>query len=222
MVQGKPMIRIVLVDDHELVRTGFRMIIAAQLDLSVVGEASDGETGLALIRREKPDVALVDVHMPGLSGVELTERVNRSKLATRIIILSMVSDSPFPRRLLEAGAGGYLTKGCPAEELLKAIRAVADGRRYLAQHVAEQLALSALDGRRDSPFELLTARELEVAMMLAQGREMRDIARIMKLSAKTVATYKYRLFDKLRVDNTVALAHLAGQHGLIDRPLPGA
>jgi len=217
------MIRTVLIDDHELVRTGFRMILAAQPDITVVGEASDGENGLALIRRERPDVALVDVHMPGLSGVELTERVQRAKLPTRIIILSMVSDSPFPRRLLEAGAGGYLTKGCAAEELLRAIRQVATGRRYLAQHVAEQLALNALDGHGSgSPFETLTARELEVAMMLAQGREMRDIAQVMNLSAKTVATYKYRLFDKLHIDNTVALAHLAGQHGLIDRPLTGA
>lgn len=214
------MIRTVLIDDHELVRTGFRMILAAQPDITVVGEAADGENGLALIRRERPDVALVDVHMPGLSGVELTERVQRAKLPTRIIILSMVSDSPFPRRLLEAGAGGYLTKGCAAEELLRAIRVVADGRRYLAQHVAEQLALNALDGHGSgSPFETLTARELEVAMMLAQGREMREIAQVMNLSAKTVATYKYRLFDKLHIDNTVALAHLAGQHGLIDRPL---
>lgn len=217
------MIRTVLIDDHELVRTGFRMILAAQPDITVVGEAADGENGLALIRRERPDVALVDVHMPGLSGVELTERVQRAKLPTRIIILSMVSDSPFPRRLLEAGAGGYLTKGCAAEELLRAIRQVATGRRYLAQHVAEQLALNALDGHGSgSPFETLTARELEVAMMLAQGREMRDIAQVMNLSAKTVATYKYRLFDKLHIDNTVALAHLAGQHGLIDRPLTGA
>jgi len=217
------MIRTVLIDDHELVRTGFRMILAAQADITVVGEAADGENGLALIRRERPDVALVDVHMPGLSGVELTERVQRAKLPTRIIILSMVSDSPFPRRLLEAGAGGYLTKGCAAEELLRAIRQVATGRRYLAQHVAEQLALNALDGHGSgSPFETLTARELEVAMMLAQGREMRDIAQVMNLSAKTVATYKYRLFDKLHIDNTVALAHLAGQHGLIDRPLTGA
>lgn len=216
------MIRTVLIDDHELVRTGFRMILAAQPDITVVGEAADGENGLALIRRERPDVALVDVHMPGLSGVELTERVQRAKLPTRIIILSMVSDSPFPRRLLEAGAGGYLTKGCAAEELLRAIRVVADGRRYLAQHVAEQLALNALDGHGSgSPFETLTARELEVAMMLAQGREMREIAQVMSLSAKTVATYKYRLFDKLHIDNTVALAHLAGQHGLIDRPLTG-
>ncbi|PZQ10015.1 MAG: DNA-binding response regulator [Rhodanobacter denitrificans] len=216
------MIRTVLIDDHELVRTGFRMILAAQPDITVVGEAADGENGLALIRRERPDVALVDVHMPGLSGVELTERVQRAKLPTRIIILSMVSDSPFPRRLLEAGAGGYLTKGCAAEELLRAIRQVATGRRYLAQHVAEQLALNALDGHGSgSPFETLTARELEVAMMLAQGREMREIAQVMNLSAKTVATYKYRLFDKLHIDNTVALAHLAGQHGLIDRPLTG-
>ncbi|HET8940373.1 MAG TPA: response regulator transcription factor, partial [Rudaea sp.] len=124
------MIRIVLIDDHELVRTGLRMILEKHADVEVLGEAHDGEQGLALIKQSKPDIALVDVHMPGFSGVEVTERVRRAKLATRIVILTMASDAPFPRRLLEAGASGYLTKGCPAEELVKAIRCVADGKRY--------------------------------------------------------------------------------------------
>ncbi len=214
--EGAVMIRVVLVDDHELVRTGFRMILAQQPGIEIVGEASDGEQGLALIRREQPDVALVDVHMPQLSGIELTDRVRKHKLATRIVILTVVNEAPFPRRLIEAGASGYLTKGCAAEELVRAVRQVADGRRYLAPDVAELLALGALDGRADSPFESLSARELDVAMMLAQGKDMQHIAQLLKLSAKTVATYKYRLFDKLGVDNPVALAHLAHLHGLLD------
>jgi len=210
------MIRVVLVDDHELVRTGFRMILAQQPGIDVVGEASDGEQGLALIRRERPDVALVDVHMPQLSGIELTDRVRKLKFATRIVILTVVNEAPFPRRLIQAGASGYLTKGCAAEELVRAVRQVADGRRYLAPEVAELLALGVLDGRADSPFENLSARELDVAMMLAQGQDMQHIAKLLKLSAKTVATYKYRLFDKLGVDNPVALAHLAHLHGVLD------
>ncbi|RYD16768.1 MAG: response regulator [Lysobacteraceae bacterium] len=210
------MIRVVLVDDHELVRTGFRMILAQQPDIEVVGEAADGERGLALIRANEPDVAIVDVHMPGLSGIELTDRVRRHKLATRVVILTVVHEAPFPRRLIEAGASGYLTKGCAADELLRAVRQVADGRRYLAPDIAELLALGALDGRSMSPFEHLSARELDVALMLARGQDMQDIAERLKLSAKTVATYKYRLFDKLGIDNTVALAHLAHMHGLID------
>jgi DNA-binding NarL/FixJ family response regulator len=210
------MIRIVLVDDHELVRTGFRMILSQQPGIEIIGEAADGEQGLALFRKQHPDVALVDVHMPGLSGIELTDRVRKSKLATRIVILTVVNEAPFPRRLIEAGASGYLTKGCAADELVRAVRQVADGRRYLSPDVAELLALGALDGNTGSPFDALSTRELDVALMLAQGQDMQHIARHLKLSAKTVATYKYRLFDKLGIDNPVALAHLAHLHGLLD------
>ncbi len=209
------MIRIVLVDDHTLVRTGLRMILEKQPDMQVVGEADDGERGLILIKRELPDIALVDVHMPGFSGVELTERVRRSKLTTRIVILTMAGEAPFPRRLLDAGASGYLTKGCPAEELLKAVRQVADGRRYLGSDIAQQMALESINGGA-SPFAELSARELEVAMMLAQGHTAQIIADRLKLSAKTVATYKYRLFEKLNIDNVVALAHLANMHGVTE------
>lgn len=210
------MIRIVLVDDHSLVRTGLRLIVEKQSDMEVIGEAEDGEPGLNLIKRLLPDIALVDLHMPGVSGIEVTERVRRAKLATRIVILTMAGEAPFPRRLLEAGASGYLTKGCPADELLKAIRQVADGRRYLSTDVAQQLALGNALGGADSPFEELSTRELEVAMMLAQGLTAVQIAKRLKLSAKTVATYKYRLFEKLAIDNVVTLAHLATQHGLMD------
>ena len=150
------MIRVVLVDDHELVRTGFRMILAHQRDIEIAGEAADGEQGLALIRSVQPDVALVDVHMPRLSGIELTDRVRRHKLATRVVVLSVVNEAPFPRRLIEAGASGYLTKGCAAEELVRAVRQVADGRRYLSPDIAEALALGALDGDGGSPFEALS------------------------------------------------------------------
>lgn len=210
------MIRVVLVDDHELVRTGFRMILAQQREIEIVGEASDGEEGLALIRSEAPDVALVDVHMPRLSGIELTDRVRKHRLGTRIVILTVVTDAPFPRRLIEAGASGYLTKGCAADELVRAVRQVAGGRRYLSPDIAELLALDSLDGGAQSPFETLSARELDVAMMLARGQEMQTIATKLNLSAKTVATYKYRLFEKLGIENPVALAHLARAHGLVD------
>lgn len=209
------MIRVVLVDDHELVRTGFRLILSQQPDIEVLGEAEDGERGLELIRRRRPDVALVDVHMPRLSGLELTERVRRHKLATRIVVLTVASEAPFPRRLLQAGAAGYLTKGCAASELLQAVRQVADGRRYLAPEVAAALALDTLDGR-ESPFDGLSARELDVILKLAQGQDMQGVAAQLNLSPKTVATYKYRAFEKVGVNNLVTLAHLAHVHGLLD------
>ncbi len=212
------MMRVVLIDDHELVRTGFRMILGQQPDIEIVGEASDGERGLALLRTLEPDVALVDVHMPGISGIEVTERARKLKLPTRIVIVSMVSEAPFPKRLLEAGASGYLSKGCAAAELLRAVRQIADGRRYIAPEIAEVMALATLGGQPASPFERLSSRELEVALLLARGLAMAVIAGRLNLSPKTVATYKYRLFEKLAIDNSVTLSHLAHVHGLLDSP----
>ncbi len=209
------MIRLILVDDHELVRTGFKLILEQQSDIQIIGEAASAEEGLRLIRGQNPDVALVDVHMPGMSGIELTERVIRSQLPTRIVVLTVVSDARFPRRLLEAGALGYLTKGCAAEELLTAIRTVAAGRRYLAPDVAQQLALATLDGE-GSPFEQLSAREMEVAMMLVRGKPIFMIAEQLHLSPKTVSTYKQRLMTKLEVENLIALAHLMEAYSLIE------
>lgn len=217
------MIRIVLVDDHELVRAGFRLILSGQSDIEVAGEAGSAEDGLRLIRAQKPDVALVDVHMPGMSGIELTERVRRADLLTHIIILTMVDDARFPRRLLQSGALGYLTKACPADELLTAVRNVAQGRRYLDATIARQMALAAVDGEV-SPLESLSARELEVALMLARGSAVNEIAERLHLSPKTVSTYKQRLFEKLDVEHTIALAHLLSAHGLLEaqRQMPPA
>jgi DNA-binding NarL/FixJ family response regulator len=210
----------VLVDDHELVRTGFRMILQQQADIEIVGEAGSAEEGLQMIRALQPDVALIDVHMPGMSGVELTERMVRAKLPTQIIILTVVEDARFPKRLLDAGALGYLTKGCTSDELLAAIHQVAAGRRYLAPAVAQQLALATLDGQ-GSPFDTLSSRELEVAMMLVRGKPLTTIADQLNLSPKTVSTYKQRLLDKLKVEHLVGLAHLMTVHGLLDTRCDG-
>ncbi len=217
------MIRVVLVDDHELVRSGFRLILDQAADITVVGEAGTAQEGLRLIRSKTPDVALVDVHMPGMSGLELTERVTRDRLATQIVILTVVEDARFPRRLLEAGALGYLTKGCAARELIAAVRQVAMGRRYLASDVAERLAFSTLDGD-ESPLEALSGRELEVAMMLARGASLNAIGDQLSISPKTVSTYKQRLLEKLGVNHVVELVELLRAHGLLEpreqAPLP--
>lgn len=209
------MISVVLVDDHELVRAGFRMILEQQSDITIIDEASTAEEGLRLIRSKQPDVALVDVHMPGMSGLELTERVSRSGLSTQLIILTVVDDARFPRRLLDAGALGYLTKRCAATELVSAVRQVALGRRYLAPDVAERLAFSSLDGD-ESPFDALSSRELEVAMMLVRGENLNVIGEQLNVSPKTVSTYKQRLMEKLKVDHVVGLAQLMTAHGMID------
>jgi DNA-binding NarL/FixJ family response regulator len=214
------MIRVLLVDDHALVRTGFRMILGREADIEIVGEAASAEEGLQLARALKPDVVLMDLQLPGVSGLEATERIVRGDHGTRVIVLTARAESPFPRRLLEAGASGYLTKAGPAEELVQAVRSVARGGRFLGADVARALALENLPGAGGgTPFAQLSSREIEVAMMLARGEGLADIARRLNLSAKTVSTYKYRLYEKLGIDNEVALAHLAMQHGLIG---PGA
>ncbi len=218
---GETMIRIALVDDHELVRTGFRMILSREADMEIVAEAANGEDAVTLSRQFKPDVVLMDVHLPGISGLEATERIARAKHGTRVIVVTMQDEQPFPRRLLEAGASGYVTKACPADELVAAVREVAKGRRYLSSDVARAMALASLPGgAQDSPFAMLSARELEVALSLARGESMQEIAERLHLSAKTVATYKYRLFEKLGIDNEVALAHAAREHGLLDASAP--
>ena len=209
------MIRVFLLDDHALVRTGFRLILGQEKEFEVVGEAGSGEEGLPMIRRLKPQVVICDLHLPGISGLDITERIVRSDLGTYVLIVSVQEEGPMPRRLIEAGASGYLGKGCDAAELVRAVREVARGRRYLASHVAQRMALSRLCGDH-SPFDALSPRELEVARMLCQGLRMEEIGRRLSLSGKTVATHKYRLYDKLGIKDTVALARLAGQHGVSD------
>lgn len=210
------MIRVFLLDDHALVRTGFRMILTHEADIEVVGEAASGEEGLPLIRQLKPDVVVCDLHLPGVSGLEVTERVRRWDQGTRVVIVSVQDEGPMPRRLLEVGASGYLGKGGEASELLRAVREVAQGRRYLAPQLAQRLALDAMAGEA-SPFDGLSPRELEVAMLLCQGKRLEDIAQRLKISAKTVATHKYRSFTKLGVEDVVALSRLATQYGAIER-----
>ena len=161
----------------------------------------------------KPDVVLCDLHMPGVSGLDITERLVKGQSPARVIIVSVQVDGPMPRRLLDAGAFGYLGKCCEAIELLKAIREVARGRRYLGADIAQQLALGE---RRGSPFDLLSRREMEISLLFCQGLRAEDIARRLSLSGKTVATHKYRLMDKLGIKDTVALARMAAQHGVTE------
>lgn len=209
-------IKVYLVDDHALVRTGFRMILGKEVDIEIVGEAESAEEALPQIRQLKPDVVLCDLHLPGLSGLDLTERVVRGDFGTRVIVVSVLEDGPMPRRLLEAGASGYVGKACDAGELLRAVRDAARGKRYLSNTVAQGLALAGIGGDAASPFDALTRRELEVALLLNQGLRQEAIAKRLSLSAKTVNTHKSRLFEKLGIHDTIALARLVSQYGLGD------
>ncbi len=208
-------IRILIVDDHALMRAGMRMLLSAQTDMEVIGEVESGEDALPAIRRLRPDVVLCDLYLKGLSGLEITERISRADGGPRIIIVSGLQDGPLPKRLLEAGASGYVGKGGDAQELIAAVREVARGRKYLAGSIAQNMALSGLGGG-GSPIDSLTARELEVGLLLAQGIRQHDIAQRLSLSAKTINTHKSRLFGKLGVRDSVALVRTLRHHGLLD------
>ncbi len=209
-------IRVFIVDDHALVRTGFALILGGEPDIEVVGQAESGEEALPQIRRLKPDVVLCDLHLPGISGLEVTERVVRGDYGARVIVVSVLEDGPMPRRLLDAGACGYIGKACDAAELLRAVRDVARGKKYLATAIAQGMALASLQGSDASPFDTLTPREMEVALLLNQGLRQEAIARRLSLSPKTINTHKSRLFDKLGIRDSIALARLVGQYGLAD------
>lgn len=211
------MITVLLLDDHALVRMGYRLILQQHLDIQVIDEAGSGEEGLQKIRTLKPDVVLCDLHMPGLSGLEITERLNRSASASKVIIVSVQQDGPMPKKLLDAGASGYLGKACDAEELVRAIRDVARGKRYLANELAQRMAL---DGNSQSPFDRLSPREIEVSLLFCQGWRAEDMARKLCVSSKTIATHKYRILDKLGIQDTIALARMAAQYG-ISEPMQG-
>jgi DNA-binding NarL/FixJ family response regulator len=208
-------IRVFIVDDHALVRAGMRMILSAEVDIEVVGEAESGEIALPMIRKLQPDVVLCDLHLPGVSGLEVTERVVRGQSGTRVIVVSVLEDGPLPRRLLEAGASGYVGKGGDAGELVRAVRDVARGKRYLASGIAQHLALAGIGGD-GSPFDELSPRELEVALLLVQGLRQEEIARRLSLSAKTINTHKSRLFEKLGIQDSINLARMVRQYGLVD------
>ena len=209
------MIRILVVDDHELVRLGLRQALDGYPSIHIAGEARDGETALVMCRELRPDVVLLDVGLPGLSGFEVTSRLQQLARRPAIIILTVHERRPYPERLLEAGASGYVTKGCPATELVEAIRTVAAGGRHIGSRIAQKMALDLLPGGPSSPFDDLSAREMEVMLMLANGMKIGEIAHAMHLSPKTVATYKYRIFDKLGTRNDVDMTRKAMRYGLL-------
>jgi two-component system invasion response regulator UvrY len=209
------MIRVLLVDDHELVRTGIRRILDEAPDMQVVGEAASGEEALNRAHTLRPQVVLMDLNMSGMGGIEATRRLVRQLPGVKVIALTMIEDDPFPARLNEAGAAGYLTKGCPALEMLSAIRAVHAGQAYVAASVACKHMLAGWKGLDATPFEHLSAREMQVAMMILDGQRTQDISDGLCLSPKTVSTYRQRIYDKLGVKNDVELTRLAYRHGLI-------
>ena len=209
-------IKVLLVDDHELVRTGIRRLLDDFDDIEVIAEAESGEEAITLVRELRPQVVLMDVNMPGIGGLEATRKLTQIDPNVKVIVVTIHLDEPFPTRLLQAGASGYLTKGCAVSEIVDAIRQVGKGKRFIGSDVAQQLAMTMLPGSDKSPFDALSQRELQVMLMVTQGQKIQEIADKLCLSPKTVSTYRYRLFEKLDVKSDVELTHLAMRHGMID------
>ena len=208
-------IRVMLVDDHDLIRYGLRRLLEDQKGIEVDEEANSGEKAQEKIRAVKPDVVLMDINMPGIGGFEATSRMCKSYPESKVIVLTVHCEGPLPKRILEAGAVGYLTKGCPVEEMVEAIQKVHKGLRYIAPTIAQQLALSMLPGE-ESIIDLLSQRELQVLIMISQGMRTNTISEKLNLSPKTISTYRKRLHDKLDVSNDVEMMHLAIKHGIIE------
>jgi two-component system, NarL family, invasion response regulator UvrY len=211
------MIQILIIDDQALVRTGLRHILDRSSEITQITEASSGEAALIRCRKNCPNVILLSINLPGLTGFEITRKLMRTYLGARIIVLAVHAKPPYPTRLMDAGASGYLTRDCEAEELLHAIKVVATGQRYIGSEAAKQLALSMLAGSvNKSPFEDLSAREMEVMLKLTDGRRIPDIASMMCLSPKTVSTYKYRILGKLGARSEVEMVRMAMRYGLLE------
>jgi DNA-binding NarL/FixJ family response regulator len=209
------MLRIAIVDDHEIVRAGFREMLAEELDLVVAFEAASGEDALEQLRATPCDVVLLDLSLPGKSGVDILRVLRQHEHAPRALVLSGFPEEHYAVAMIRNGAAGYLCKDCPREELIHAIRTVAQGRRHVSARVAELLAEQLANGSAAAPHEQLSERELQVFQRLAAGESVSDIAASLNLSVKTVSTYRARLLEKLDVASNAELAAYAIRHGLI-------
>lgn len=208
-------INVLLVDDHAVVRMGFKMLLESDADIKVIAEADSGENGVKMYMEHKPDVVVMDITMPGIGGLEATDRIIAKDSSARILVLSAHEDSVHPKRVLNAGAMGYLTKRSAAEELIKAIRMVASRKMYLEASIAQQMAIQQLNGEKN-PVDVLSDREFEVFMALAKGETTNQIAEILSLSPRTVGTHLYNIKQKLNAGNSAEIALIAMRSGLID------
>ncbi|EJG2233242.1 UvrY/SirA/GacA family response regulator transcription factor [Vibrio parahaemolyticus] len=205
------MINVFLVDDHELVRTGIRRIIEDVRGMNVAGEADSGEDAVKWCRSNHADVVLMDMNMPGIGGLEATKKILRVNPDVKIH-----TENPFPTKVMQAGASGYLTKGAGPDEMVNAIRVVNSGQRYISPEIAQQMALSQFSPASENPFKDLSERELQIMLMITKGQKVTDISEQLNLSPKTVNSYRYRLFSKLDINGDVELTHLAIRHGMLD------
>ncbi len=214
-------ITVLLVDDHALVRTGLKALLSSEEDISVIGEAASGEIALKMVREKKPDIVLMDIKMPGIGGLETTRRMLHSFPDVRVIAVTSQDEDPYPMKLIQTGAAGFLAKDCTSEELIDAIRRVSRGHRYVSSKIAQELAIRSVtrgDEKKEASSQIsgLSDRETQILVMLGNGLKVQQIAEKLMVTSKTINTYRYRLFRKLGAKTDVELTHIAIRHQLVD------
>lgn len=209
------MIKVMVVDDHELVRTGISRMLSDQDGIRVIGEAASGEEAVKLARDLEPDVVLMDIKMPGMGGLVATRKMMKQDDGIRIIAVTVCEEEPFPSRVMEAGAAGYMTKGADLEEMVRAIKVVQSGQRYISPDIAQAMALRAYKPT-PAALDVLSERELQIMTMIVNRFKVQDVADQLCLSPKTVNTYRYRIFDKLGMTSDMEMALIAVRHGLVN------
>ena len=210
------MIRVVVADDHAIVRDGLKQLLSAAGDLQVVGEASDGHEVMKAVRELEFDLLLLDMSMPGKSGIELIRQVKSERPKLRILVLTMHEEHQYAIRAIRAGASGYLTKDSASRQLIEALRKVASGGAFISSEVAEQLALGAMPDATLAPHEALSDREFQIFRLIAEGKSISDIGAQLNLSVKTVSTHKANILHKMGMESTAELIRYAITHRLID------
>jgi DNA-binding NarL/FixJ family response regulator len=207
-------VRVLLVDDHAVVREGYRRLLERTPEIEVVAEAATGEDAYRVFCDLNPDVVVMDINLPGMSGIEAARRMLAREPDARILVFSMHEDALFGSRALQAGARGYVTKASAPEVLVEAVKAVSAGRLYISHDMAQELALQTVPGQ-DLPLNALSPREFEVFRLLAEGKSVADIARILSLSQKTVANYQSLIKQKLEADTSAQMVWIALKRGLV-------
>ncbi len=208
--------RIIIADDHEIVRAGLKQIIADDPELSVEGEASDGQELLEKLRKQKFDLVLLDMKMPGRSGLEILKQLKMEHPSLPVLVLSMHSEEQYAVRTIKAGASGYVTKETAPDKLIEAIRRICSGGKYISASLAEKLADSIADSRSKPPHEYLTDREFQVMCMISSGKTITEIAKELFLSVKTISTYRQRILEKMNMKNNAELTHYVISNNLIE------
>lgn len=211
------MIKVLVVDDHELIRAGIARMLLDDGQIDIVGEASSGEEALDLVRSTNPDVVLMDLRMPGIGGLEATRRIKRQRESVQIVVVTACIDDPYPTHVMDSGASAYISKNSHISEIIRAIKAVYRGERYISSDIAQMMALNK---SQDNLFESLSERELQIATMIIDCQKVQNISDKLCLSPKTVNSYRYRIFEKLNVNSDVELTLLAVRNGLLDVDKP--